>query len=91
MSEMKVTGCDGCAEMAPVGNSPINPSKGWVHLQVRFHEIDACSWECVATIVAGKVAECADADDRRRTQAGQAQHRHTSRLPFSGAQAARSS
>lgn len=56
MSKMQVTSCDGCNEMAPADYNTISPSKGRVHLRVRFHEFDACSWVCLATIVAARIA-----------------------------------
>jgi len=60
MSEMKVTSCDACDQIAPqdyVGG--IWASRyGWVSFREPRDrsDIDACSWACSATIVAAAIA-----------------------------------
>ena len=64
VSEMKVTSCDGCAAMAPTDYNPIFAHRAsWIHLYGPDigDELDACSWGCLATIVAARIAEAVDA------------------------------
>ncbi len=66
MSEMKVTSCDGCDQIAPSDycGRAFAYRHGWMSFKdpaVLRGEIDACSWECLATIVAATIAAAVDA------------------------------
>lgn len=59
MSQIAVTVCDGCDATAYQGYLSISPRDGWMHLNASLgdHDVDVCSWECLATVVARRVAE----------------------------------
>jgi len=63
MSKIDVTSCDGCDAMAPPGYCWAYPAHGWIHIDTEKPRgtLHACSWACLATIVAARIAETVDA------------------------------
>lgn len=61
MSKMQAISCDGCQKMAPPGylGGFTCWQIGWLHLYSPEAEEghDACSWACLATMVAANIAE----------------------------------
>lgn len=57
-----MTACDGCGQAAPEGHAHSFPRRGWVSIDSSdpFEHMDACSWECLATIVASRFAAGAE-------------------------------
>jgi hypothetical protein len=68
-----MTACDGCGQPAPEQHSSTFPAAGWisgsrgstadcyaVDEMVPHTRFDACSWACLASIVASNIAEGAD-------------------------------
>ena len=62
MSQSTVSSCDGCDTMAPAGYLWSFPRDGYMHVrgshdETLEDEVDVCSWECLATVVAARIAE----------------------------------
>ncbi len=60
MSRMTVSSCDGCNTMGRAGYIWMYPLDGWMHVLGSGgmdDEVDVCSWECLATVVAARIAE----------------------------------
>ena len=72
MSEITMTACVGCGAAAPADHHTGWPAAGWLSVRhggcyddgdgnpQTFPNIDACSWACLASIVARNIAEGAD-------------------------------
>lgn len=63
MSAIRSTSCDGCGAIAPTDYTPLLAHRSaWLHLYGPGlnEDRDACSWECLATIVAARIAEGAN-------------------------------
>ena len=55
MSEMTVTSCDRCDEMAPADHNTMFPRDGWMTVYGARPHVDVCSWNCLATVVAAVI------------------------------------
>lgn len=58
--------CDGCGSSAPPNHAASFPDREWIGIVLGFDHgpsryLDVCSWECLATVVASRIAEEATA------------------------------
>lgn len=57
MTTLKMTVCDACSEPAHPDYLAHFRLYGWLHVEDGLGGMDICSWECLATVVATRIAD----------------------------------